>query len=66
VVLRDRPQELNFFGKLNLNLNRRKDRGGFGRGEPKDGNRSELDRFPKWLTNETGKENGIIAQIYDF
>ena len=36
------------------------------RGEPKDGKRSKPDRFPKWLFQRTGKENGIIAQIYDF
>jgi hypothetical protein len=31
-----------------------------------DGNRSELDWNTNDLSNETGKENGIIAQIYDF
>ena len=36
------------------------------RGAPNDRKRSELDRNTNGLTNETGKENGIIAQIYDF
>ena len=36
------------------------------RGEPKDGNWSEPDRNTNGLTNKTGKENGILAQIYDF
>ena len=35
-------------------------------GWPKDGSRSEPDRNRNDLTNETGKEDGIIAQIYDF
>ena len=40
--------------------------GPHGRGEPKDGNRSELDRNTNGFTNETGKESGILAQTYDF
>ena len=34
-----------------------------GRGEPKDGSRSEPDRNKNGLTYKTGKENGILAKF---
>ena len=37
-----------------------------GRGELKDGSRSGLDRNTNDLTNETGKENGILDQNVNF
>ena len=35
-------------------------------GEPKDESRSKPDRNTNDLTNESGKENGILAQIFMF
>jgi hypothetical protein len=36
------------------------------RGEPKDRNRSKPDQNTNDLTNETGKENGFLAQNVNF